>query len=167
MTKGQDLVPTILGMCRSLGAHADLIHVGVDVVSVEWFARQIGRGEDAAFVRNSFTIGERAYCAGRPERYAARWAAKEAVAKAVGTGFRGLRPSEIEIVHHSDGRPAVASAKNSSWPHAAHTWRWAITLCHEGDAAVAVAIGSVHDGTPAIPSVADPIAIQEQSGSAL
>jgi hypothetical protein len=56
----------------------------------------------------------------RPERLAARWAAKEAVAKAIGTGFRGLRPRQIEIVHHPWGEPTVDQlSATDPWPDGA------------------------------------------------
>lgn len=167
MTDSPDLVPAMLAMCESTAAHGATIRVGLDVVSVAWFARQLGQGEDTAFVRTAFTPAERAYCAGHPERFAVRWAAKEAVSKAIGTGFRGLRPADIEIVHHPDGRPDITAAADSMWPHEAHAWAWALTLCHEGDAALAVAIGSALDTTfPHIEVPDIPIVIESQSGHA-
>lgn len=140
MTKPPDLVHAILAMCESTAAHGARVRVGLDVVSVTWFARQLGATDDTAFVRTAFTSTERDYCAGRPERFAVRWAAKEAVAKAIGTGFRGLRPCDIEIVHHPDGRPEVRAAAGTIWPQRAQAWAWELTLCHEGDAALAVAV---------------------------
>lgn len=147
MTDDPALVPAILAMCESTAAHGARVSVGLDVVRIAWFVRQLGAGEDTAFVRTAFTPAERAYCAGRPERFAVRWAAKEAVAKAIGTGFRGLRPGDIEIVHHPDGRAEVTAAPESTWPYGADAWAWALTLCHEGDAALAVAVGTAPDMT--------------------
>lgn len=116
------------------------IHVGVDVVSISKFRETITTKGGAAFVRSRFTEAEREYCEGIPERLAARWAAKEAVAKAVGTGFRGLRPGQIEILHQSWGEPVVMRVGTTAWPEDADEWRWALSLAHEGDAAVAVAL---------------------------
>src|SRR5687768_9792578 len=99
MTNQPNLAAAILAMCESTAAHGTTMRVGLDVVSVAWFARQLRKGEDTAFIRTTFTSSERAYCDGRPERFAVRWAAKEAVAKAIGTGFRGLRPGDIEVLH--------------------------------------------------------------------
>jgi holo-[acyl-carrier protein] synthase len=167
MTKSPDLVPAILAMCESTVEHGAAIRVGLDVVSIAWFAQQLGGGEDTAFVRTAFTPAERIYCAGRPERFAVRWAAKEAVAKAIGTGFRGLRPGDIEILHHPDGRADVTAGADSTWPHEAHAWAWALTLCHEGDAALAVAIGSALDTTLPQGNVRHaPLVTESQSGHA-
>ena len=168
MTTHPDLVPAILAMCQTSAAHGARLQVGIDVISIAWFGRQLAAGEDTAFVRNTFTQAERAYCAARPERFAVRWAAKEAVAKAIGTGFRGLRPGDIEILHHPDGGPEVAAAPNSTWPYEAHTWAWALSLCHEGDAALAVAVGAAPYTTllsRGNPNVCDsPIVTQSQTG---
>lgn len=118
--------------------------VGIDVVSVSWFARQTRTDPDGGaspMALGAFTADERSHCEGRPERFAARWAAKEAIAKAIGTGFRqGLRPADIEIQHQPCGTPIVTAAPGRTWPHDAHLWSWSVSLCHEGDAAVAVAV---------------------------
>jgi holo-[acyl-carrier protein] synthase len=62
------------------------------------------------------------------------------VAKAVGTGFRGLQPNQIEIQRRCTGEPYVQPANTRPWPHEAHTWSWLVSLGHEGELAVAVAI---------------------------
>ena len=125
------------------------VRLGVDVTSVGWFARVLTGRAGQAMVRTRFTPAEQQYCAGRPDRLAARWAGKEAVAKAVGTGFRGLRPVDIEIRHCPDGRPVVAATAGSYWPLQAHTWSWALSLCHENDAALAIAIATPTRGAAA------------------
>lgn len=93
MTRRQ-LQPLLAGVLTALSldhGSTRFARVGIDVVSVAWFARQLASHPAGAapIELSSFTSAERTYCAGRPERYAARWAAKEAVAKAIGTGFRG------------------------------------------------------------------------------
>lgn len=145
MTSGQPQ-PLLAGVLAALSLNhgsTRFARVGIDVVSVAWFARQLASHPAGAapIELSSFTSAERTYCAGRPERYAARWAAKEAVAKAIGTGFRGgLRPANIEIHHHPEGQPVVSPADGSTWPEAAHRWRWSLSLCHEEDAAIAIAV---------------------------
>ncbi len=125
-----------------------LIRVGVDVVSISGFGLTMAAKGGGAFVRTRFTEDEQAYCDGRPERLAARWAAKEAVAKAVGTGFRGLRPSQIEIVHQPWGESTVSRVGNAPWPKGADDWQWSLSLAHEGDAAVAVALAVADAAIP-------------------
>jgi len=124
------------------------IRVGVDVVSISGFGVTMATKGGAAFVRTRFTEAERAYCEERPERLAARWAAKEAVAKAIGTGFRGLRPSQIEIVHQPWGEPTVDHVGDRPWPDGADRWQWSLSIAHEGDVAVAVALAVVYTTPP-------------------
>jgi holo-[acyl-carrier protein] synthase len=85
------------------------LRVGIDVVAVERMERLLGEHEDAAVTL--FTERELAYCRARrrgTEHLAARFAAKEAVLKAFGTGMaRGMRWTDVEVVHHPGGRPAV------------------------------------------------------------
>lgn len=136
----QDLIAALgSSMAHQLGP----VRVGIDVVSIEWFARMLDRSSGRAMTEGAFTAAERAYCDGRPDRYAARWAAKEAVAKAIGTGFRGLRAGDIEILHHPNGRPSLAPTLGSTWPGLADTWEWSLSLCHENDAALALAVAVV------------------------
>ena len=54
-----------------------------------------------------YTPGEIAYCRGRPPNLAARFAAKEATMKALGTGVRGVGWKDIEVVRQESGAPAV------------------------------------------------------------
>lgn len=135
-------------LAQSDGSHG-LIRVGVDVVSISGFGVTMATEGGAAFVRTRFTEAEQAYCEGRPERLAARWAAKEAVAKAIGTGFRGLRPRQIEIVHQPWGEPTVSRGGTDTWPNGADGWQWSLSLAHEGDAAIAVALAVVDVAAPA------------------
>jgi holo-[acyl-carrier protein] synthase len=85
------------------------VQMGVDIVQVERIRRVIKRSP--AFVKRVFTQGERDYCDGAtaPEyHYATRFAAKEAVVKALGTGFsNGIKPCDVEVTLTSKGRPVV------------------------------------------------------------
>ena len=80
--------------------------LGVDIV-------EIGRMKDALERRprlkeRLFSAEERAYCdkRSRPEvHYALRFAAKEAVLKALGTGFSGMRFTDVEVARENTGRP--------------------------------------------------------------
>jgi len=85
-----------------------ILGIGVDIVDVPDLAGRLGRD---TFL-NAFSERERAYAEGLPQRragiLAARWAAKEAFVKALGTGLRTEWPlREIEIVHDDAGRPTI------------------------------------------------------------
>jgi holo-[acyl-carrier protein] synthase len=85
------------------------LRVGVDIIGVERLKRAVG--EDESRQRAVFTERELAYCRGRRrpfEHLAARFAAKEAVLKAFGTGMtRRMRWTEIEVLNERSGRPRV------------------------------------------------------------
>jgi holo-[acyl-carrier protein] synthase len=85
------------------------VRVGIDIVAVERMERLLGDHDGAA--TTLFTERELRYCRARrreSEHLAARFAAKEAVLKALGTGMgRGMRWTDVEVVHDPGGRPAV------------------------------------------------------------
>ncbi len=87
-----------------------ILGIGVDLVEVERIDRAIERhGEH--FLRRVFTKGEIAYCAGMHApgpHYAARFAAKEAVSKAFGTGIgERLALQDIEVCREESGAPFI------------------------------------------------------------
>jgi holo-[acyl-carrier protein] synthase len=127
---------------RLVSVRADLrgIAVGIDAVDVRRLNRQLSGTAGRRFVEKMFTASEIADCRGLPERFAARWAVKEAVAKAIGTGFRDLQPNMVEVVKSETGQPSVRPATTASWPASAERWTWAISMAHDGDAAIAIAI---------------------------
>ena len=80
-----------------------VISIGVDIIKTARF-----KGMTQRFMTRVFTPYERAYLSARGHISAAGlFAAKEAAAKALGTGFRGFWPNQIEIVHDNLGRPGV------------------------------------------------------------
>jgi holo-[acyl-carrier protein] synthase len=85
------------------------IRVGVDIVGVSRVARLVR--ENPGAVDTLFTEHEQRYCAGKRRRFehmAVRFAAKEAVLKAFGTGIaQRMRWTDVEIVRGSRGRPRV------------------------------------------------------------
>jgi holo-[acyl-carrier protein] synthase len=87
-----------------------VLGVGVDLVEVER-VRQIYERHGEAFLEKVFTPQERAYCMAQATPWAslaARWAAKEAVAKAFGTGFNGdLGFKSIGVVCNAAGAPQI------------------------------------------------------------
>ena len=87
-----------------------LIGTGVDLIEVERIAHSIERyGE--RFLRRVYTDHEIAYCnrkRGSAESFAARFAAKEAGAKALGTGIsRGVTWNEFQVARNPGGRPVL------------------------------------------------------------
>src|SRR5215207_9986463 len=81
-----------------------MLETGVDIVEIERIASLAERyGE--RFRRRVFSPREWADCEGRPASLAARFAAKEAVIKALGS--REIALHEIEVVRREDGRPRI------------------------------------------------------------
>jgi len=87
-----------------------IVGTGIDIAEVPRVAAAIERWGDR-FLNRIYTAGERKYCdakANRVERYAARFAAKEAGMKALGTGWsRGVRWRDIEVSRRPGGRPTL------------------------------------------------------------
>jgi holo-[acyl-carrier protein] synthase len=80
--------------------------VGVDIIETDRVRAALERfGE--RFQQRVYTAVEVAFCRGRVHELAARFAAKEAVMKALGTGARGLAWREIEVLPNRRGKPLV------------------------------------------------------------
>ncbi len=88
-----------------------IVGTGIDIAEVPRIRQSIERFGDR-FLSRIYTAGERRYCdskANRDERYAARFAAKEAAMKALGTGWNyGVRWVDCEVVRMPGGRPTIA-----------------------------------------------------------
>src|SRR5438105_2515237 len=80
--------------------------VGIDVIVISRVAKVLQKHPER-FLQRIYTAEERAFCRGRVHELAARFAAKEAVMKALGTGARGLAWREIEILPNRRGKPLV------------------------------------------------------------
>ncbi|HEY4687276.1 MAG TPA: holo-ACP synthase [Candidatus Subteraquimicrobiales bacterium] len=82
--------------------------IGVDLVEIKRIKEAIE--SHAGFVDRVFTPEEQKYCLSKARPYlhfAVRFAAKEAIMKALGSGFRGVKWVEIETARDSSGRPSV------------------------------------------------------------
>lgn len=122
--------------------------VGIDLVDVTR-VRDLLQKHGTRFEERTFTATEREYCrhcADPAMHYAARFAAKEAVAKALGTGFaEGVSWTEIEVRRAANGTPSIAleggAAKKAK---SLGIKRWLLSLTHTKDMAGAsvVACGS-------------------------
>lgn len=87
------------------------VYCGVDIVEIDRIEKSLGTTREG-FKNKVFTEKEIEYCearkASRFESYAARFAAKEAVSKALGTGIsKGIGLKDIEVSKDANGRPGV------------------------------------------------------------
>jgi holo-[acyl-carrier protein] synthase len=87
-----------------------IVGLGLDIAEIDRMEAAITR-HGAAIIERLFTPREAAYCESHRnkfERYAARFAAKEAAMKALGTGWRtGVRWRDIEVVREPSGKPTL------------------------------------------------------------
>ena len=118
--------------------------IGVDLVQISRMREVIARWEER-FVRRVFTDGEIAYCRARRDpvpHFAARFAAKEAGLKALGTGLRlGIQWRELEVVRERGQAPTlVLSGRSREIGHARGGSRMLLALTHDGDYALAQAL---------------------------
>jgi holo-[acyl-carrier protein] synthase len=121
-----------------------ILGLGVDIAEVDRIARAIAR-HGPAFAGRICTPAEIAYCESHrnsAERYAGRFAAKEAAMKALGTGWRrGVRWRDIEVRRAPGGRPALSLhgvageiARSMGVRH------MALSITHSGNTALAQVI---------------------------
>src|SRR5947209_18506833 len=121
-----------------------MVGTGVDICEVDRVRAAIERFGQR-FLKRVFTEGERAYCESkrnRIERYAARFAAKEAAMKAIGTGLRrGVSWQDFEVSREPGGRPTlVISGKAAEFATALGMRRAALSITHTADQALAQVI---------------------------
>jgi holo-[acyl-carrier protein] synthase len=121
-----------------------IVGTGIDIAEVPRIAAAIERfGE--RFLRRIFTENEIRYCdskANRIERYAARFAAKEAALKAIGTGWKGgVSWTEVEVRREPGGRPTISfSGKAAEYAARLGVKRAALSLSHTEEQAIATVI---------------------------
>jgi holo-[acyl-carrier protein] synthase len=121
-----------------------IVGTGIDITEVPRIAQSIGRfGE--RFLQRIFTEEEIRYCdskANRAERYAARFAAKEAAMKALGTGWNhGVRWRDCEVVRLPGGRPTMSfHGKAAEFAAKLGTKNIALSLTHTREQAMAQVI---------------------------
>lgn len=81
-----------------------IVGIGVDMVEKERVRRAY---EKDSFRRKYYTAGEQAEIVEHPHKAASDFAVKEALVKAVGTGFGKIMPIQIEVLREKSGRPYV------------------------------------------------------------
>jgi len=131
-----------LAMCYLTSAV--IVGTGIDLVEVARIAAAVERfGE--RFLNRVFTTGEIQYCRSKQnatERFAARFAAKEAAFKAIGTGWsHGVTWKDIEVRREPGGRPTVGySGKAAEFAAKLGVRRVSLSLSHTAEQAIAQVI---------------------------
>lgn len=119
--------------------------VGIDVIEIARVRRVLER-HPQRFLDRVYTREEVAFCRGRVPELAARFAAKEAVMKALGTGARGLAWREIEVLPNRRGKPLVYLHGNARKRGEQIGIRGIdISLTHSHDLAIAAVVGAADD----------------------
>ncbi|MDP6538415.1 MAG: holo-ACP synthase [Planctomycetota bacterium] len=121
-----------------------IVSIGTDLVAVDRVSEAIERRGER-FLRRVFTDGERAFCEAKARpatHYAGRFAVKEAVMKALGTGWTGgVRWAEIEVVRPGNEAPTLVlhgeTARIAEELGIARVW---ISISHDRDLALAMAV---------------------------
>jgi holo-[acyl-carrier protein] synthase len=119
---------------------------GIDIVETARI-RHLHEEHGQHFLDRVFTSEEQKYCEANPKRYfehlAGRFAAKEAVLKVLGTGWRGgISWTDIEVIKHPGGQPGIRLTGESARVAAEMgIARWLVSLSHIETHATASAIG--------------------------
>jgi len=136
-----------------------IVGVGVDAVEIDRVARALER--HPGFGERVFTPAELHSAerrgAGRVAYLAKRWAAKEAVSKALGVGFSGLSYTDIEVTNLRSGAPTVTlHGEVDSWAHQLGVLHWHLSLSDTRDTAVAMVVAEGPDDYPRHPTTPPP-----------
>jgi holo-[acyl-carrier protein] synthase len=117
-----------------------VIAVGVDLIEISRIEIVVERYGDR-FLERIYTKGELAYAAGRLSALAARWAAKEAAAKALGTGIGQVTFHELEVVCDAQGKPELWLHGNAARLAASlNLKQFALSLSHTANYALAFVV---------------------------
>lgn len=126
-----------------------VVGVGVDLVEITRIQRSIEQHAER-FLERVFTEQERAYAEDSPkrryERYAARFAAKEAAFKVLGTGWRsGIGWTDVEVVSAPTGQPSLqVTGEAAKFADQLGIRSWLVSLSHTDSLAIATVLGQVH-----------------------
>lgn len=115
---------------------------GIDLIDVERITR-LKPSIRERFLARVFTQAEQQLCAGRDERLAGRFACKEAVAKALGTGIGTVRWRDIEILAEENGSPRlILHGEAQRTADELGLTVWSVSISHIKTMAVAMAVAS-------------------------
>lgn len=126
-----------------------MLYTGIDIIEIDR-VQSVAERYGERFLKRVYTEGERAYCRGRAPQLAARFAAKEAAMKALGTGVRGVAWREVEVVRLPGRAPEIVlhgrAQKRAEWMS---LQRMALSISHSRRYAVAsVVANSVESAVP-------------------
>lgn len=126
-----------------------VLGIGTDIIECDRIANMIEKHGET-FLTRVYTPEEIQYCSGRKaanQHYAGRWAAKEAVFKALGTGWaQGIQWTDVEVINQQGGRPIIVlggKAQEISQQQHIHEMLISISHCRNYATAYATAIGDV------------------------
>lgn len=119
-----------------------LIKTGIDLIEISRIRSALGRNGEH-FLERIFTPAEIAECRGKPESLAVRFAAKEAVVKALGTGIGPVAWCEVETLHHLSGEPyLILHGSAQKIAMAMGLTQWAVSLSHSKEMATAIVVAT-------------------------
>ncbi len=119
-----------------------MLAVGVDIIEVARVERALARHGER-FSRRIFTEQERAYCRGRMTSLAGRFAIKEAVGKALGTGLGAVGWRDIEVINDEQGKPhLLLHGRAKTLAAELGLTRWAISLSHTETQAIGFVVAT-------------------------
>ena len=122
-----------------------MLRTGVDIIEIGRIGAAVNRWGER-FFRRIYTTGELEYAKGRLPQLAGRFAAKEAVMKALGTGLRGVSWHEIEVVRERGQAPTITlHGRAKARAELLTLGEIAISISHSRDYAVVVAVGETHE----------------------
>ena len=122
-----------------------MLSTGVDIIEIPR-VRLVFEKYGQRFLDRVFTADEIAYCRGRASNLAARFAAKEAAMKALGTGIRGVAWKDIEVVRQESGAPSIQlHGRSKNRAQRVGIQEIAVSLSHSREYAVASVIARSSD----------------------
>ena len=117
-----------------------MLTTGVDIIEISRVSRVL-KQYGQRFLKRVYTPGEIAYCRELPANHAARFAAKEATMKALGTGIRGVGWKDIEVVHLESGAPVIKlHSRGKRRAQQLAVQEISVSLSHSRDYAVAFVV---------------------------
>jgi holo-[acyl-carrier protein] synthase len=121
-----------------------MLAVGVDMIEIDRIERGIARHGDR-FLQRFFTEQEIGYCNGRIPSLAGRFAIKEAVGKALGTGIGDINWTDVEVVCDGHGKPELHLHNRAvDLAQSLGLGEWSISLSHTDTHAIGFAVALGH-----------------------